>query len=203
LGWTRTRRRLSVRSCSNSARVVECSSNNTDSLAPSTNHRPPIAKLSSFASLTVWLETHIPLIDGAQGDLRCLPRVKFCKLNLSVPHRVSAAADMGGRHDATGLLKLPRKAQLRTCSCDQVSRVCSPKSRHDQFLDGEGGGGDGRWQCREEGAAAIYFFILLSTAECCRSRSIAHSLYLGEASENRKYRTLPGAYLYGTKSSSR
>ena len=34
-----------------------------------------------------------------------------------------------------GLLKQPRKAQLRTGSCYQVSRVCSPNVRHDRSLD--------------------------------------------------------------------
>ena len=43
--------------------------------------------------------------------------------------------ETGGRRDATGLLKQPRKAQLRTGSCNQVSRVCSPNGRHDRSLD--------------------------------------------------------------------
>jgi hypothetical protein len=53
-----------------------------------------------------------------------------------VPHRVPAAAtETGERRDATGLLKQPQKAQLRTGSCNQVSRVCSPNVRHDRSLD--------------------------------------------------------------------
>jgi hypothetical protein len=41
----------------------------------------------------------------------------------------------GGGRNAPGLLKLLRKAQLRTSLCLQVSRVCSPNGRHDRFVN--------------------------------------------------------------------
>ena len=97
-----------------------------------TNNRRP----QPIASLTVWPGAHIPSIHGQEGDLYLLSWVKFRHLNHTVPHRISAAAaETGGRHDATGLLKQPQKAQLRTGSCNQVSRVCSPNGRHDRSLD--------------------------------------------------------------------
>ena len=71
-------------------------------------------------------------------------------LNLSVPHRISAAAaKTGGGRDAPGLLKLPRKAQLRTSLCLQVSGVRRPKARHDS--EGSRRSAD---VTREEAAAA-------------------------------------------------
>jgi hypothetical protein len=58
-------------------------------------------------------------------------------LNLTIPHRISAAAaETGRRRDAPGLLKLPRKSQLRTGSCNQVSRVCPPNGRHGRLVKG-------------------------------------------------------------------
>ena len=41
----------------------------------------------------------------------------------------------GGRRNAPRLLKLPQKSQLRTGSCDQVSRICSSNGRHGRLVN--------------------------------------------------------------------
>ena len=88
------------------------------------------------------LQAIMPSIDGCQRDVYRLPGIEPLELNLSVPHRISAAAaKMGGGRDAPGLLKLPRKAQLRTSLCLQVSGVRRPKARHASFAPQEAVGG--------------------------------------------------------------
>jgi len=100
----------------------------------------------------------LQLLPKPKGLLPESMRSEPLELNLPVPHRISAAAaKTGGGRDAPGLLKLPRKAQLRTSLCLQVSGVCPPKARHGWRrvavvggCDKRGGGGGGGWGSNAE-----------------------------------------------------
>ena len=97
------------------------------------------------------------------------PGIEPLELNLSEPHRISAAAaKTGGGSDAPGLLKLPRKAQLRTSLCLQVSGVRRPKARHGwrrvTMVGGcnKRGGGGGGWGSNGEAemVCGVSFIVL-------------------------------------------